>query len=85
MVKNISNTEKLAQDFLREASQLQNNIEPVKVLKARVYKIGNANVLIECQILNILYTQKKKRGVKLFQDKTEFKHNLGLDLSFREG
>ncbi|HGY55543.1 MAG TPA: hypothetical protein ENK44_07585 [Caldithrix abyssi] len=46
MVKNISNTEKLAQDFLKEASQLQNNIEPVKVLKARVYKIGNANVLI---------------------------------------
>ncbi len=65
MAKNISNTEKLAQDFLREASQLQNNIEPVKVLKARVYKIGNANVLIESQILNILYTQKKKKRSKV--------------------
>jgi hypothetical protein len=46
MVSKLSNTEKLAVEFLKKASVYQNNIEPIKVLKARVYRIGNSNVLI---------------------------------------
>ncbi|MCD4773559.1 MAG: hypothetical protein K8R41_09295 [Bacteroidales bacterium] len=46
MAKNLSNTEKLAQEFLKSISKLQNNVEPIRVLKARVYRIGSSNVLI---------------------------------------
>lgn len=46
MAKNLSNTEKLVQEFLKSVSRLQNNVEPIRVLKARVYRIGNSNVLI---------------------------------------
>ena len=46
MKKKLSNTEKLVKDFLRTASNLNDEIKPTKVLKARVYQIGKANVLI---------------------------------------
>lgn len=46
MPRKQSYTEKLAQEFLESASKLQNNIEPIRVLKARVYRIGYSNVLI---------------------------------------
>lgn len=39
-------TENLVERFLRETLNLQKNTKPQKVLKARVYKIGKANVLI---------------------------------------
>jgi hypothetical protein len=39
-------TDILAAKFLEKAKLLQANIEPIKVLKARVYQIGEANVLI---------------------------------------
>lgn len=45
-MKKISNTDKLAKEFLQKASNLKSEIEPIKVLKARVYQIGIANVLI---------------------------------------
>ncbi len=45
--KNIeSNTERLVREFLEKISELQDHIEPIKVLKARVYRVGPANVLI---------------------------------------
>ena len=39
-------TEILAEEFLEKARTLNTNVAPVKVLKARVYKIAEANVLI---------------------------------------
>ncbi len=42
----VTKTDILANEFLEKARQLNTNIEPVKVLKARVYKIAEANVLI---------------------------------------
>ncbi len=39
-------TDILAEKFIEKASALSINIEPVKILKARVYQIGEANVLI---------------------------------------
>jgi hypothetical protein len=39
-------TDILAEEFLEKAKLQQTNVEPVKVLKARVYQIGDANVLI---------------------------------------
>ncbi len=38
--------DKLAEEFLAKARLQQTNVEPVRVLKARVYEIGEANVLI---------------------------------------
>ena len=46
MKKTISNTEKLVEEFLQKASNLKGKIEPIKVLKARVYQISKANILI---------------------------------------
>jgi len=46
MKKTISNTEKLVEEFLQKVSNLKGEIEPIKVLKARVYQISEANVLI---------------------------------------
>ncbi len=42
----ISSSEILVNDFLQKASELQANIEIVKVLKSRTYKIAEANVLL---------------------------------------
>jgi len=36
----------LSEDFIEKAKLLRTNVEPVKVLKARVYQIAEANVLI---------------------------------------
>ena len=47
MKKTISNTEKLVEEFLQKASNLKGEIGPIKVLKARVYQISKANVLIK--------------------------------------
>lgn len=46
MKKAISNTEKLVEEFLQKASNLKGEIKPIKVLKARVYQISKANVLV---------------------------------------
>ena len=36
----------LFEEFLNQAQQLKATIDPIRVLRARVYQIGNANVLI---------------------------------------
>lgn len=41
-----SNTDSLADEFLKYAKKFQANVEPVKVLKSRTYQIADANVLI---------------------------------------
>lgn len=41
-----SAAESLADEFLQVAKQFQANIEPIKVLKSRTYKIAEANVLV---------------------------------------
>lgn len=46
IAKKISNAERLAREFLVQAIGLKKEIEPIRVLKARVYQIGNSNVLI---------------------------------------
>lgn len=38
--------ESLANEFLQVAKKFQTNIEPIKVLKSRTYKIAEANVLV---------------------------------------
>ena len=44
--KEPSNSELLASEFLKAAKRLQANVEPVRVLKSRTYRIGEAHVLI---------------------------------------
>lgn len=46
MIKPLSNSEKLAIDFLDQAKKFQASVELLKVLKSRTYKIGEANVLV---------------------------------------
>src|SRR3989344_4004866 len=46
MSKVLSTSEKLAFDFLELAKKFQANVELLKVLKSRTYKIGEANVLV---------------------------------------
>lgn len=46
MISKATPTEILAQEFLQKAAQLQSSIEPIRILKARAYKIGDASVLI---------------------------------------
>jgi hypothetical protein len=41
-----SRTDILTEEFLEKAKLLQANVEPIKVLKARVYQIAEANILI---------------------------------------
>jgi hypothetical protein len=38
--------ESLANEFLQVAKKFQANVEPIKVLKSRTYKIAEANVLV---------------------------------------
>lgn len=45
-MKRKTETERLAEEFLRKAKLFQANVEPIKVLKARVYQIADANVLV---------------------------------------
>lgn len=44
--KLLSESEKLAQAFLKQAQEFQSDIELIKVLKSRTYRIGNANILV---------------------------------------
>jgi hypothetical protein len=44
--KRISPSEKLVNNFLRKAQEFQTNVELIKVLKSRTFKIAGANVLI---------------------------------------
>lgn len=44
--KILSTTELLAYDFLGRAKEFQTEVELIKVLKSRTYKIGSANVLV---------------------------------------
>lgn len=46
MSKTLSNSEKLAVDFLEQAKKFQASVELLKVLKSRTYKIAAANVLV---------------------------------------
>lgn len=46
MTKILSNTDRLLLEFLDKAREFQANIEFIKVLKSRTYKIGEANVLV---------------------------------------
>jgi len=46
MFKKYQKTEMLVNDFLIQARNLNTNIEPIRVLRARVYQIGEANVLV---------------------------------------
>ena len=46
MSRNISPAEVATQEFLQEARRLNADAEPIRVLKARAYRIGLANVLI---------------------------------------
>lgn len=50
MEKALSPTEFLAQQFLRKARELGQDVEPIRVLKARAYKILDANVLIRAAV-----------------------------------
>ncbi|MFQ5712631.1 MAG: hypothetical protein ACE5GU_01195 [Candidatus Scalinduaceae bacterium] len=45
-MKRKTRTDILAEEFLEKAKLFQANVEPIKVLKARVYQIAEANVLI---------------------------------------
>lgn len=45
-MKRKTRTDILAEEFLKKAKLFQADVEPIKVLKARVYQIGNSNVLI---------------------------------------
>lgn len=42
----VTKADLLSEEFLKKAKQLNTNVEPIKVLKARVYQISEANVLI---------------------------------------
>src|SRR5574341_1827938 len=44
--KKLSPTELLVDEFLQKAKEFQTNVELIKVLKSRTYKIAEANVLI---------------------------------------
>ena len=46
MVSPLSNSDKLSIDFLEIAKGLQSNVELIRVLKSRTYRIGDANVLV---------------------------------------
>ena len=45
-LKKLSPTELLVNEFLQKAKNFQTNVELIKVLKSRTYKIAEANVLI---------------------------------------
>lgn len=40
----------MLEEFLNQAKRIQPNIEPLRVLRARVFQIGNANVLVRSAI-----------------------------------
>jgi hypothetical protein len=46
MTRTLSRTDSLAQQFLETAKGLHADIEPIRVLRARAYRIGEANVLV---------------------------------------
>lgn len=58
--------ESFANEFLKVAKQFQANVEPVKVLKSRTYKIAEANVLVRAA------TEGKKELFSLAWICTEF-------------
>lgn len=46
MSKQLSLSEILVNQFLQKATEFQTNVEPIKVLKSRTYKIAESNVLV---------------------------------------
>jgi hypothetical protein len=46
ITKKMSATDLLAKQFLEKANEFQSNIELIKVLKSRTYRIGESNVLV---------------------------------------
>lgn len=51
MVKHQSPTDLLAEEFIEELKKLTPDIDPIKVLRTRAYKISNANFLIRAATL----------------------------------
>ncbi len=51
MPKSLTPTDILCGEFLKNASQITNSVEPIKVLRARAYQIRDSNVLIRASIL----------------------------------
>ncbi len=50
MDQKVSPTELLALSFLQKARDLSADVEPIKILKARAYKILNSNVLVRSSV-----------------------------------
>lgn len=46
MAQQLSPSDTLAADFLSRAKELQASVEPIKVLRSRTFRIGEANVLV---------------------------------------
>ncbi len=46
MASRLSVTDKLAEEFLNQAKRTSADVEQIKVLRSRTYRIGNANVLV---------------------------------------
>ncbi|MCX6174647.1 MAG: hypothetical protein NTZ27_07860 [Ignavibacteriales bacterium] len=61
MKNNNSPTDNLVEEFLEQARSLHANIEPIRVLRARVFKIGGANILVRAATM--LTTQKYFFGI----------------------
>ncbi len=61
MLRDDRGTGIMIESFLEQAKKLFENIEPLKVLRARVYKIGDANVLIRAATM--LNTHKYFFGI----------------------
>ena len=50
MIKKMQRTDLLLKEFLSQAKRLHANIEPVRILRARVFHIAEANVLVRAAI-----------------------------------
>lgn len=50
MMKKMHQTDLMLEEFLNQAKKLHANIEPVRVLRARVFQIGEANVLVRTAV-----------------------------------
>jgi hypothetical protein len=61
MLRTQFNTESLVEKFLDQAKNLHANIEPVRVLRARVFQIGESNVLVRAA--KMLDTQRYFFGI----------------------
>jgi len=51
MAKDLTRADILAKEFMEKAREISTDIEPIKVLRARAYKICDANFLIRAGTL----------------------------------